>query len=254
MGVNGRWPSSRKRTLTPPRGEQIFRESEMGGKRLLAPRWKSHGLCRNPGRSWKKVLRFRIALLGLALFSVTACDRPQDRLAKEENQLIFGLKNVCLPRAFEGLSAQEIARRAALKPEKHLGYTGWFTLYRSPQSGLRPINLEIERQCYFNVGEPRATPADLSALDLALSNYLSKDSHRWHSIDEPHDLGRGWCDASNKVFVRSFESNPENPPPGIKAYIRKMQLQVRVTADNGWYCNYLSRLNQPQQTLPASPR
>jgi hypothetical protein len=200
------------------------------------------------------MLGFRVALLGLTLLSVTACVPPQDRLAKEERQLIFGLKNVCLPRAFEGLSAQETARRAGLKADKHLGYTRWITVYRSPETGLRPINLEIERQCYFNVGEPHAAPDDLSALDLAISDYLSKDPHQWRSIDEPHDLGRGWCDASNKVFVRTFQSNPEHPPPGIKAYIRKMQLQVRVLADNGWYCNYLSRLNQPQQSRAVPPR
>jgi hypothetical protein len=191
-----------------------------------------------------------IAVLGLGLLVLAACVPPRDRLAEEKRQLIFGLNNVCLPRAFEGLSAQEAARRAGLKPEKHLGYTRWITSYRSPETGLRPINLEIAKQCFFGVGARGARPEDLAALDRATSDYLAKDAHQWRRLDEPHDLGKGWCDASNKVFVRTFQSNPENPPPGIGAYIRRMQLQVRVLADDGWYCGYLAKLAQPQQAPP----
>jgi hypothetical protein len=179
---------------------------------------------------------------------------PQDRLAAEKRQLVFGLNDVCLPRAFEGLSTPEIARRAGLKPERHLGYTRWFTVYRSPENGLRPINFEDVgdgQHCNFNVGERNTRFDEIAALDRAVSDDLAKDSRRWRPV-EPYNGGRGWCDASNKVFVRTFESNPENPPPGIKAYIRRMQLQVSVSSDNGWLCSYQSKpvqTRQAQQTL-----
>jgi hypothetical protein len=194
------------------------------------------------------MLGFRDALLGLMIIPLAACVRiptPQDRLVEEKQQLIFGLNNVCLPRAIERLSTPEIVRRAGLRPERHLGYTGWFTVYRSPHTGLRPINFDGQL-CNFNVGERDARADEISALDRAVSDDLAKDSRRWRPV-EPYNLGRGWCDASNKVFVRTFESNPENPPPGIKAYIRRMQLQVSVSSDNGWLCSYLSKPAQTRQ-------
>jgi hypothetical protein len=95
---------------------------------------------------------------------------------------------------------------------------------------------------------------DLYALDRAVADYLAKDVHQWRPVHEPHYDGKEWCDASNRVYVRTFQSNPENPPPGIKAYIRKMQLQVRVLADDGWYCGYLSKLSEPKGLTAYSPR
>jgi hypothetical protein len=198
------------------------------------------------------VLGFRNALLSLMVIPLAACVRiptPQDRLVEEKQQLIFGLNNVCLPRAFEGLSTLEIVRRAGLRPEKHLGYTGWFTVYSAPDNGLRPINFSDGQQwhqCNFNVGERNTRSDEIVALDRAVYDDLAKDSRRWRPV-EPYNSGKGWCDSSNKVFVRTFESNPEKPPPAIKAYIRRMQLQVSVSSDDGWLCSYQSRPAQTRQ-------
>jgi len=191
---------------------------------------------------------FRHALLALMVIPIAGClPTAQDRLTEEKRQLRFGLSDACLPRAFEKLSSAEVVRRTGLRPEKHLGYTGWLTFYRAPKLGL--INLDYDQLCSFSVGERGARPEDVSALDQAIADDLAKDTRQWRRVGTD-DLGRNWCDASNKVLVHTFESNPENPPPGIKAYIRRMQLQVRVRSDDGWFCSYLSR--QPETWPPPA--
>jgi hypothetical protein len=182
---------------------------------------------------------------------MAACTRipsTQERLVEEKRKLIFGLQNVCLPRAFEGLSTPEIVRRADLKPEKYLGYTGWLVVYRSENNGLGPIN--FYNGCTFIVGGRNARADEISALDDDVSDYLAKDSRAWRKV-EPYNLGRGWCDSSNKVLIRTFESNPEKPPPGIKAYIHGMELDVSVSEDGGWLCSHLSKRPNAPGSAPS---
>jgi hypothetical protein len=174
----------------------------------------------------------------IALLSVTlaACQpSAHNRVAYETRQLMFGLNDVCLPWAFQKLSVPDIAKRAKLRPVRYLGYTGWLEYYRSPETGLRPINFNTFKVCNFNVGARNARPDDLTALDQAVATDLAGDTRRWHPVVD-YNSGPSWCDASDTVLVHTFQSNPENPPPGIKAYIRKMQLQVSVRSDASFEC------------------
>ena len=178
-------------------------------------------------------------LVALCLAACSPHEDRQTRLRLETTQLKSILTDVCFRRFASGEPLSDVVAASRMSVVHHFNPYGIYTTYIFPGGGSRPILLD-DHTCSFAVGVPGATGDELPVLDQALAQFLAHDMRGWRTV-RPDNVGKEWCDTSDRLHIHSLESDPVHPG-ALGPLIRRTELQVRLEWDrSGWMCRYLSK-------------